>query len=83
MNVWIKRIGYIIAAVLSFVAMGVVLEIITIYMEAQRYSFIVFVLNEYTGPIVMASFVVILFFIGLSMFFIYRAFSTFEDEIPV
>jgi len=41
-----------------------------------------FVLNEFTGPIVMANFIFILFFIGLSMLFIFKAFAA-SEEIPI
>ncbi len=41
-----------------------------------------FILNEFTGPIVMTNFIFILFYIGLSMAFIFKAFST-TDEMPI
>jgi hypothetical protein len=41
-----------------------------------------FILNEFTGPIVMTNFIMILFFIGLSMVFIFKAFGT-SEEIPI
>ncbi|NHJ13443.1 MAG: hypothetical protein EAX95_07185 [Candidatus Thorarchaeota archaeon] len=82
-SIWLRRIVYLAGAVLSIFAMTVCLEMISLMMDAN-WHYAYFVLNQYTGPFVIASFVIMLFFIGVSMFFMYRAFTTFElEEIPL
>jgi len=66
--------------------MGVSLEVIAEYMglnEWARQHGDVFILNEFTGPGVMASFLVIILFIGLCMICMYKAFTFDDDEIPL
>ena len=41
-----------------------------------------FILNDFTGPIVMTNFIFILFYIALSMAFIFKAFGT-TEEYPI
>lgn len=82
-SIWLKRIAYLAGAVLSIFAMTVALELVSILMDAH-WHYRYFVLDRQTGPFVMASFVIMLFFIGLSMVFLYKAFTTFQsDEIPI
>ncbi|MBN2229160.1 MAG: hypothetical protein JW779_06160 [Candidatus Thorarchaeota archaeon] len=81
-NPWVKRVVYLSSAAFSFVLMGMAIEFISNISglstwNDQRGAY--FVLNEITGPPVMASFIAILFFMGLSLFFILRAFSTTQE----
>jgi hypothetical protein len=81
-NAWIKRVVYLAGSGLSFVAMGVVLQIISEVSGLSQWSEQhgpYFILNDYTGPPVMASFLTVLVFMGLSIAFIMRAFSTTQE----
>lgn len=82
---WILRLIYLSGALLSLPAMWLVIEFVSDVTGLSAWSEIhgpYFVLNEVTGPGVMANFVVILFFIGLCMAFIFKAFST-TEELPI
>ena len=80
-NAWFKRAGYLFGSGFSFVFMGIVIQIISdvsglgAWSENRAY----FVLNDFTGPPVMASFVAIMFFVGLSLAFIFKAFNTTQE----
>jgi len=85
-HLWMKRVGLLFSGVMSLVLMGVSLELIAEYSGLNAWSeqhgpFIV--LNEYTGPGFMASFLAILFFIGLCMLCMYKAFTISDDEFPI
>ncbi|MGY5857954.1 MAG: acyltransferase [Candidatus Thorarchaeota archaeon] len=85
-HVWIKRTGFLFGAVMSIVLMGVSLEFIAEFMGLNYWAEHhgpLFVLNEVTGPGVMASFISILFFIGLCMVFMYKSFTMDDDDIPI
>lgn len=82
---WIKRLVYLSCSLLSFILMGVILQFISDVSGLSRWSQIhgpFFILNEVTGPPVMASIFVIIGFIGLSLAFIFKAFST-ADEMDL
>jgi hypothetical protein len=84
-NHWIVRILYLAGALLSLPAMGTVIEIVSNLTGLTAWREIhgpYFILNEYTGPGVMANFIVILVFIGICMAFILKAFSV-SEEIPL
>jgi hypothetical protein len=84
-NVWILRLIYIAGALLSLPMMGFTVGLVSDLTGLSTWSRIhgpYFILNEQTGPGVMANFVVILFFIGLCMLFIFKAFST-TEELPI
>jgi hypothetical protein len=81
---WRKRVIYLSGALFSFVLMGFSIQIISDVTGLSRGSEIhgpFFILNEVTGPPVMASFLAIIVFISLSLLFIFKAFST-TEEIP-
>ncbi|MGY5881133.1 MAG: acyltransferase [Candidatus Thorarchaeota archaeon] len=83
---WMKRTGLLFSAMMSFVMMGVSLELIAEYMGLNywaEHQGPLFVLNEITGPGFMASFLAILFFIGFCMTCMYKAFTMEGDEIPI
>lgn len=85
-HIWMKRTGLLFCGLMTMPLMGVSLELIAEYMGLNAWArnhgpF--FVLNEYTGPGFMASFIAILFFIGLCMLFMYKAFTMSDDEIPI
>ncbi len=85
-HIWMKRTVLLFSAVMSIMLMGVSLEVIAEYMglnEWARQHGDVFILNEFTGPGVMASFLVIILFIGLCMICMYKAFTFDDDEIPL
>jgi len=85
-HVWMKRTGFLFGAVMSIVLMGVSLEFIAEFMGLNYWAEHhgpLFVLNEVTGPGVMASFISILFFIGLCMLFMYKSFTMDDDDIPI
>lgn len=84
-HVWILRLTYIAGALLSLPAMGWTIGVVSELSGLDEWSRVhgpFFILNEVTGPGVMMNFIVILFFIGLCMFFIFRAFST-TEEMPI
>ncbi|MCJ7817886.1 MAG: hypothetical protein MUP60_03455, partial [Candidatus Thorarchaeota archaeon] len=77
---WIRRIFYIASSFLSIVMIGLSIQVIseitglsTFYGDTNY-----FVLNEFTGPPFMASFLAIIFFMGLSLGLIFKAFSESE-----
>ncbi|MCJ7817887.1 MAG: hypothetical protein MUP60_03460 [Candidatus Thorarchaeota archaeon] len=83
-RVWFLRLIYLGGALLSLPAMGVVIEIVSDLTGLTSWSEShgpYFVLNEYTGPGVMANFIVILIFIAICMTFIFKAFSI-TEELP-
>ena len=85
-HIWMKRAGLLFCGIMAFPLMGVSLELIAEYMGLNAWARThgpFFVLNEYTGPGFMASFITILFFIGLSMLCLYKAFTMSDDEIPI
>ena len=79
-HTWVKRAVYLTGSLLSFVMMGVTIQIIS---EVSGLSTYIdgpyFVLNDFTGPPVMASFLAIIFCMGLSIAFIMKAFSTTQE----
>ncbi len=84
-HVWIKRLIYIFLAIMCYPAMTFTIQFVSDISGLTSWSQQhgpYFVLNEITGPIVMANFIFILFYIGLSMAFIFKAFSA-SDEIPI
>lgn len=85
-HVWMRRTGLLFSAIMSIVLMGMSLELIAEYMGlnywAEHYGSF-FILNEVTGPGVMASFFAILFWIGFCMACLYKAFSIDDDEFPL
>ncbi|RLI55745.1 MAG: hypothetical protein DRP09_08875 [Candidatus Thorarchaeota archaeon] len=82
---WVKRVAYLLGAAFSYVLMGITIEFISHMSGLSEWSQShgpFFILNEVTGPPVMMSFIAILFFMGLSLFLIMRAFST-SQESPI
>ncbi len=81
-HAWIKRVAYLTGSALSFVLMGATIQFISDYSGLTQWSQQqgpYFVLNEFTGPPVMASFLAIIFFMGLSLALIMKAFSTTQE----
>ncbi|MFW9808486.1 MAG: hypothetical protein ACFFE6_03805 [Candidatus Thorarchaeota archaeon] len=80
-NAWFKRVAYLFGSGFSFVLMGIVIQIISDIsgLAAWSESRPFFVLNDFTGPPIMASFVAIIFFMALSLAFIFKAFSTTQE----
>jgi hypothetical protein len=79
------RLIYIAGALISLPVMTVAIQIVSDVTGLTEWSVRhgpYFILNEYTGPGVMANFLVILFFIGLCMAFIFKAFSI-TEELPI
>ncbi|TFG27247.1 hypothetical protein EU528_13185 [Candidatus Thorarchaeota archaeon] len=82
--IWIKRLAYFAGFVLSYVGMAVCINIIAVLSDFTRWQSDIPTFNPFTGLIFMESFVVILFFTGLSMYFLFKSFTILsEDEIPV
>lgn len=81
---WIKRLAYFTGFILSFVGMAVSINIVAVLFDFARWQYDVPEFTPYTGPIFMGSFVIILFFIGLSIYFLFKAFSIVpEGELKV
>ena len=82
--IWIKRFTYFLGFILSFVAMAVCINIAAELSDYSRWQNDLPTFNPYTGAIFMESFIIIIVFIGLSMYFLLKAFTIFsEDEFPV
>lgn len=84
-HVWAQRLVYIAGALLSLPAMTVVIQLVSDWSGLTAWSRVhgpYFILNEVTGPGVMMDFIIILFFIGLCMAFIFKAFSI-TEEMPI
>ncbi|TFH09729.1 MAG: acyltransferase [Candidatus Thorarchaeota archaeon] len=85
-HAWMIRTALLFGALMSIVMMGVSLELIAEYMGLNYWAEHhgpLFVLNEITGPGVMATVLAIIFFIGLCMTCLYKAFTMDDDEIPL
>lgn len=77
---WVKRAAYLTGSLLSFVMMGLTIQVISEVSGLNAYTDgPYFILNDFTGPPVMASFIAILFCMGLSIAFIMKAFSTTQE----
>lgn len=79
---WPKRAAYLFGAGFSYVLMGLAIEIISHASGLSEWSQAhgpFFILNEVTGPPIMASFMAIIFFMSLSLYFILKAFSTSQE----
>ncbi|MBN2229161.1 MAG: hypothetical protein JW779_06165 [Candidatus Thorarchaeota archaeon] len=81
-NIWLQRIFYITCAILSLPAMSFAIQLTSDATGLSNFNYGVFILNEVTGPIVMLNFIFILFFIGLCMVFIFKAFSI-QEDLPI
>lgn len=83
-QIWVKRFGYFAGFILSFVGMAVCINIIAVLSDYSRWQSDLPAFNQFTGALFMESFVIILFFIGLSMYFLFKSFTILsEDEFPV
>ena len=81
---WMMRARYIALAVLSLIMMTVVIEIVSVVSGLAEWSennIPLWVLNEQTGPWVMLNFCIILFFLGLCIAFLWKAFESGEEII--
>jgi hypothetical protein len=75
---------YFSAALFSLLGMGAGIEIVSTLTGIMDYwERGIFVLNHRTGPGVLANLITILFFLGLTTFFIWRGFEAGREEIPV
>jgi len=82
--IWIKRFTYFLGFILSFVGMAVCINIVAVLSDYSRWQYDIPTFNPFTGAIFMESFVIIIIFIGLSMYFLLKAFTIYsEDEFPV
>jgi hypothetical protein len=82
-HVWVQRLVFIALAILCYPAMSFTIQIVSDVAGLSTYNYgPMFILNEFTGPIVMTNFILILFYIGLSMAFIFKAFGT-TEEFPI
>jgi hypothetical protein len=82
---WPKRAFFILMAGFSYILMGVAIEVISHVSGLSEWSTShgpFFILNDFTGPPIMASFLAIIFFMSLSLYFILKAFST-TQELPL
>ncbi|MFW9957127.1 MAG: hypothetical protein ACFFCT_03560 [Candidatus Odinarchaeota archaeon] len=83
-RIWLIRGAYFSGFLLSYVGMAITLNIIAVLSDFTRWQYDIPAFNPFTGTIFMGSFVAILFFIGLSMLFLFRAFTTMDEgELPV
>ncbi|NHI83836.1 MAG: acyltransferase [Candidatus Thorarchaeota archaeon] len=83
---WMMRGRYFGLAGLSLFMMTVVVEIASFFTGLTNWAennIPYFVLNEDTGPGVMLNISIIIIFLGLCMYFIYKAFESGEEPIPV
>lgn len=81
---WMVRIRYLTAAGLSLLLMTIVIELILVVSGLIRVpgdSIPYWAFTQETAPIVLFSFVVILFFIGLSIRFLWKAFESSDEPI--
>jgi hypothetical protein len=77
---WVKRAAYLTGSLLSFLMMGLTIQVISEVTGLSAYTDgPYFILNDFTGPPVMASFLAIIFCMGLSIAFIMKAFSTTQE----
>ena len=83
-HVWIQRIVFLVLALACYPAMSFTIQLVSAVSGLTHYTSggPGFILNDFTGPIVMTNFIVILVFIGLSMVFIFKAFGT-AEEFPI
>ena len=82
-HVWVQRIVYLFLAIMCYPAMSFTIQIVSNVAGLSNYNYgPYFILNEFTGPIVMTNFIFILFYIALSMAFIFKAFGA-TEEFPI
>lgn len=84
-STWFRRSFYICCSLLSVVLMGLSIQIISELTGLSDWSSEhgpYYVLNEITGPPVMASFLAIIFFMGLAIGLIFKAFTE-SDYIDI
>ncbi|MHA1925273.1 MAG: acyltransferase family protein [Candidatus Thorarchaeota archaeon] len=82
-NIMIRGV-WLSGALFSMLGMGAAIEIVSTLTGLKDYwERPLFVLNSRTGPGVMANFITILFFLGLTTFFLWRGLEAGEDEIPI
>jgi len=81
-HVWVKRIVFLALAILCYPAMSFSIQLVADLAGLGTFNYSGFILNEYTGPVVMGNFILILFYIGLSMAFIFKAFGA-AEEFPI
>jgi hypothetical protein len=80
----ILRGVWLSGALFSMLGMAGAIEVVSTLTGLKDYwERGIFVLNEDTGPGVMANFVTILFFLGLTTFFIWRGFEAGSEDIPI
>lgn len=84
-HAYVKRALYLGCALVSLALMGIIIEVVSEFTGLAEYGRIhgIIVFNRYTGPGILANFLVILLVLSLCLFFIYRGFTTMEDEIPL
>jgi hypothetical protein len=85
-HLWLKRFLLLSAALFSLLLMGGAIQFISDISGLTEWARVhgpYFILNEVTGPGVMANLIAILFFIGLSMYLLYMSFTISDDEIPI
>lgn len=83
-SAWPKRVAYLLGAGCSFILMTISIEVISHISGLSQWSEAhgpFFILNEITGPPIMASFLAIILFMGFAIALIFKAFST-TQEIP-
>ncbi|MBN2229184.1 MAG: acyltransferase family protein [Candidatus Thorarchaeota archaeon] len=84
-HVWTKRVVCLFGSVMSMIVMMASIEIVSFLTGLTQWGINqpYFILNDVTGPGVMINIMIIIFFIGLCMAFIYKAFTIDDDEIPI
>lgn len=82
---YVKRAVYVGSALLSLAMMGIILGVVSeltgLAAYGRRYGIIVF--NRYTGPGILANFVVVLIMIAICLYLIYQGFATTDEDIPI
>jgi hypothetical protein len=84
-HLWMQRTAYLFMALFSLVMMGAAIQFLSDItgLTAWGRTHDLFILNDVTGPGVMANVVAIIFFIGLCMLFMYKSFTIADEEIPI
>ncbi|MFQ5834088.1 MAG: acyltransferase family protein [Candidatus Thorarchaeota archaeon] len=85
-HTYVRRAVYATGAFMSIAVLGMAIEFvseITGLREWQRTHGPFFVLDRPTGPGVIANIIVIIIMLSICLFFIYKTFTTMDEEIPI
>jgi peptidoglycan/LPS O-acetylase OafA/YrhL len=82
---YVKRVLYMGSSLIAIASIGIVIEVMSELTGLAEYGRIhgIIAFNRYTGPGILANFLSILVILAICMFFIYKTFTSMDEEIPL